>query len=67
MDLLGFSLKIPKIPEKIEDLAKEREQSRGNKQFEQADRLRKEIKGLGYEIEDTPQGPFLWPQPKNHN
>ncbi len=64
---LGFFFKTPEVPENITKLAEEREQSRDNKQFEQADRLRKEINGLGYEVEDTPQGPFLWPQQKNHN
>ncbi len=67
LDLFGIALLDPKIPSEIKKLAAEREQSRGNKQFEQSDRLRKEINGLGYEIEDTPQGPFLWPLPKKHN
>jgi cysteinyl-tRNA synthetase len=62
----GMPLETPKIPSKIKTLAEEREQSRASKQFEQSDALRKAINALGYEIEDTPQGPFLWPQ-KNHN
>lgn len=67
LKLFGFSLVLPKIPRNIEELAAERELSRASKQFEQSDRLRKEINGLGYDIEDTPQGPFLWPTPKKHN
>ena len=62
----GMPLETPEIPSKIRQLAKEREESRASKQFEQSDALRKAINALGYEIEDTPQGPFLWPQ-KNHN
>jgi cysteinyl-tRNA synthetase len=63
----GIALKKPEIPAKAHALVEEREQSRGNKQFEQSDRLRKEINALGYDIEDTARGPFLWPLPKNHN
>lgn len=67
LTILGFSFTLPQIPRKIEQLAEEREQSRSSKQFEQSDRLRREINDLGYDIEDTPKGPFLWPQPKNHS
>ena len=59
---LGFSISLLKIPSKINALAKEREKYRDNKQFVQSDALRKEIDGLGYVIEDTPVGPFLWPK-----
>ncbi|HVO28974.1 MAG TPA: cysteine--tRNA ligase [Candidatus Paceibacterota bacterium] len=60
--LLGFTFKPHKIPKEIQGKAAERELSRANKQFEQADALRKEIDRLGYEIEDTPKGPFIWPK-----
>jgi cysteinyl-tRNA synthetase len=66
-DLLGITLATPEIPAKAQQLAKERELSRASKQFEQSDALRKEINDLGYDIEDTPKGPFLWPQLKSHN
>ncbi|MGC9599488.1 MAG: cysteine--tRNA ligase [Minisyncoccia bacterium] len=67
-EILGILMgSRPVIPKKVQELLTKREQSRDNKQFEQADRLRKEINDLGYEVEDTPQGPFLWPQQKNHN
>ena len=58
----GIALETPEIPEKVRRLAEEREQSRGSKHFEQSDRLRKDIEALGYEVEDTPRGPFLWPR-----
>ena len=67
LNMLEFSFESPEIPSKIQQLAKERELSRANKQFEQSDALRKEINDLGYDIEDTPKGPFLWPHLKNHN
>ncbi len=60
--ILGISLKNPKIPSEVEKMAKDREKLRANKQFVQADDLRKQMSGVGYEIEDTPQGYFLWPK-----
>jgi cysteinyl-tRNA synthetase len=59
---LGFAPKMPVIPAKIRKLVAEREKFRGSKQFSHSDRLRKKIEGLGYEVEDTPRGPFLWPK-----
>ncbi len=41
----------------VEKLLKQREKLRTNKQFIQADRLRKKIEALGYRIEDTVSGP----------
>lgn len=58
--VLGLGLnkiKPSRIPPKIKSLAAEREEFRVNKQFVQADRLRKKIEQLGYIVEDTPQGP----------
>jgi cysteinyl-tRNA synthetase len=45
------------IPKEVEDLLALREQARVNKQFIQADALRKNIEALGYTVEDTPEGP----------
>lgn len=59
---VGIPIKLPKIPSKIQKLADEREKFRASKQFSHSDGLRKEIEGLGYEIEDTPAGPFIWPK-----
>ena len=63
LQTLGISLKMPKIPAEVEKMAKEREKLRVNKQFVQADDLRKQMNGVGFEVEDTPQGYFLWPRP----
>lgn len=65
MGLLGLSPKLPKIPLKIQSLAKKRELLRSNKHFAKADDLRKEIGALGYTVEDTPLGFFLWPKEKS--
>jgi len=49
-------LKPFKIPLKIRQMAQKRELLRANKQFIQADQLRKQIESLGYKIEDTAYG-----------
>ena len=57
--VLGLNLAIPlSVPKNVEKLAKLRERLRRNQQFVQSDALRKKIRRLGYEIEDTPAGPF---------
>lgn len=58
---LGIFIRSTAIPQKIIRLAARREQFRRNQQFAHSDRLRKEINALGYAVEDTPAGPFLWP------
>ena len=59
LKIFGLTIKPLKIPNKIIKLVKKRELFRGNKQFIQADALRKKIKQLGYELEDTPSGTFI--------
>ncbi|MBI3588946.1 MAG: cysteine--tRNA ligase [Candidatus Liptonbacteria bacterium] len=59
---LGFSFKFPQIPLKIKGLARERENLRKNQQFVQSDSLRKKANDLGFLIEDSPLGPFVWPK-----
>ena len=59
LSVLGLSLSERKIPEKIEEIAEKRDLFRGNKQFVQADVLRKKIHKLGYEVNDTPLGSFI--------
>lgn len=59
LSFLGLEISPPNIPKEITSLSKEREKSRSNKQFIQADRLRGKIESLGYEIEDTPLGPLV--------
>jgi cysteinyl-tRNA synthetase len=61
LETLGISLKAPKIPAEVEKMAKEREKLRASKQFVKADELRKHVSSVGFEIEDTPNGPFIWP------
>ena len=62
LESLGISLKSPKIPKEIKALVKKREAARSNQQFMQSDDLRKEADSLGFIVEDTPMGPFVWPK-----
>ncbi len=60
--VLGLKLDqahVDVIPENVQKLAAEREQSRNTKQWQEADRIRNEIRKLGYEIEDTSSGPRI--------
>jgi len=63
--VLGLNLesadKLAKPPVKVKKLVDEREKFRSNKQFTKGDALRVRIEKLGYIVEDTPQGPFIWP------
>ena len=59
LQIFGIKLELPKIPSKIKELAAKRELLRGNKQFAQADGLRRKIGALGYKIEDTPRGSLV--------
>jgi len=59
---LGFTNLELKIDSKVLDMAKDRELSRVNKQFNQSDELRKKIEALGYTVEDTPAGPLVLPR-----
>ena len=59
---LGFPVVFPKIPPKIKAIAKAREKLRQSQQFIQSDGLRKKANDLGFVIEDTPTGSFIWPK-----
>lgn len=60
--VLGLKLdeylgKKVEVPEQVQKLVNQREQARKSGDFKKSDKLRKEIKKLGYEIEDTQKGP----------
>lgn len=62
--ILGLGLetyvgKPIEAPEEVMKLVEEREEARKEKDFETSDRLRDEIAGMGYTIEDTAEGPEL--------
>jgi len=51
--------KLSAIPRTITNLVAKREQFRNNKQWQQADAVRKQIERAGYCVEDTPSGSRL--------
>jgi cysteinyl-tRNA synthetase len=62
--ILGLGLeqyigKKIEVPEEVMHLVRKREQARNTGNFQESDQLRREIKKLGFEVEDTPQGPSL--------
>ena len=61
-EVLGLglaSVPMETIPQVIKQLAAERERFRKIGQYDEADRLRREILDQGYTVEDTPQGPRI--------
>lgn len=60
--VLGLNLdKIKKlsIPQNIRELVRKREDYRKQKNWQEADKIRKKIEGMGYKIEDTQKGPKI--------
>lgn len=61
LEIFGIMFKKPApLPAQIKQLIKKRELYRINKQFIQADALRKKINALKYILEDTPMGPLVY-------
>lgn len=57
--ILSLEIKIPdekEISPEIIQLAKDREDARKNKDFQEADNLRDKLKEKGFEVKDTPEG-----------
>ncbi|MBI2611155.1 cysteine--tRNA ligase [Candidatus Gottesmanbacteria bacterium] len=61
LDLKNAKLKMQnaKIPAEVMELVKRREELRKKGKFEEADRVREEIKDKGYEVEDTTTGSLI--------
>ena len=53
---------ILEIPENVQELAKQRWKAKNDKDWPESDRLRDEIKSLGWEIKDEKGGYSLEPQ-----
>ncbi|MCR4328578.1 MAG: cysteine--tRNA ligase [Patescibacteria group bacterium] len=61
LSLIETARKRMRIPFHISVAKKHYHAFRRNQQFVQSDTLRKRLNALGYGVEDTPYGPFLWP------
>jgi cysteinyl-tRNA synthetase len=44
------------VPKEVQDLVRQRDESRVQKQWKRADELREEISALGYVLEDSKEG-----------
>ncbi|MFH1246316.1 MAG: hypothetical protein V1489_00885, partial [Candidatus Liptonbacteria bacterium] len=62
LDEVRTGPKRTSIPKDVLELAARREEYRRNKQFMQADALRMEVNKLGYTLDDTPNGPVVFPK-----
>ncbi|OHB21973.1 MAG: cysteine--tRNA ligase [Parcubacteria group bacterium RIFCSPLOWO2_01_FULL_48_18] len=60
LEVLGIAITIERIPRRIISLAKKREERRKNREWSQADDIRKRIQELGYNVEDTMRGPIVF-------
>jgi cysteinyl-tRNA synthetase len=61
-DFLGLDLardagRTIEVPQMVSDLVEQREKARAKKDYSTADRVRHKILSLGFEVEDTPEGP----------
>ncbi|MDG1892601.1 MAG: cysteine--tRNA ligase [Verrucomicrobiota bacterium] len=54
---IGSTKEDPGIPGEIQELAEQRKQARQTRNWTEADRIRDQLKALGWVIEDTPEGP----------
>ncbi len=52
------------IPDDVKALVAQHEKLRKEKKFKESDEVRKQIEGKGYLVEDTPQGPRVYPTGK---
>ena len=54
---IGSEGKADDIPAEVQSLAEQRLSARQSKDYTAADRIRDELKAMGWVVEDTPQGP----------
>ncbi len=59
LEILTHSFMSTEIPEDVSLLAKKREEARQKKDWEQADKLRKQIEIKGFVVKDTDSGPKI--------
>jgi cysteinyl-tRNA synthetase len=57
IQVLGFSPRAAEVSPEVRAKIEEREEARKRRDWNRADRLRQEIQGLGWTVEDTPSGP----------
>jgi cysteinyl-tRNA synthetase len=65
LDVFGLAslAELPEAPAEVVALAEERQRAREERRFDDADRLRREIEALGWEVRDSDDGFQLVPRP----
>jgi cysteinyl-tRNA synthetase len=58
-----LDVEVVEAPDEVLTLAQSRERARAERDYAEADRLRDEIRRLGWEVRDVPDGPELLPLP----
>lgn len=58
-DSVSLSVATETLPEEVRTKVAAREEARANKNYAESDRLRDELKALGYEIDDKSEGPSV--------
>ena len=65
LEVLGLenllTVEVAAVPDEVRELAKARERARETGDYTEADRLRGEIRALGWDLRDGPDGPELLP------
>ena len=67
VDWPGLPLPAHAWPQEVASLLEHRRQAQKAKDFDRADALREEIRGQGYRVEDTPQGPRVYRRQKTED
>ncbi len=52
----------PQVPAQALELARRRDVARAERDYAEADRLRDELRAIGWEVRDGPDGPELFPR-----
>ncbi len=61
LGLGGLASAAPAAPERVAALVAEREAARAARDFARSDALRDEVRALGFDVRDTPEGPQVSP------
>ena len=56
-----LDVEVREAPREVIELRDARERARGERNFTEADRLREQLRTLGWEVRDSPEGPELLP------
>ncbi|MBC8388447.1 MAG: cysteine--tRNA ligase, partial [Actinobacteria bacterium] len=59
LDFTKTKIALSRVPSEIKRLVAQREELREQKNWSEADQIRQKINNLGFEIEDTDQGPMI--------